>query len=82
MAAVGQEAPATVQSRLGKVMVGVGLSTYGPTGTHKKQLAYAEQEYAVARERLNKLTGETIPAFEAALLAAGGPWTTGGAIPE
>ena len=82
MAAVGQEAPATVQSRLGKVMVGVGLSTYGPTGTHKKQLVYAEQEYAVARERLNKLTGETIPAFEAALLAAGGPWTTGGAIPE
>ena len=81
MAAIGYEGPATIESRLGKVMVGVGLSTYGPTDTHKEQLTFAETEFANLRQRINALQSTTIPAFEQALIAAGAPWTPGADIP-
>ena len=81
MNSIGYEGPATVQSRLGKVLVGVGLSTYGPTDTHQEQLGFAEQEFAGLRDRINTLQSTTIPAFEEALAAAGAPWTPGAPIP-
>ncbi len=80
-AEVGQDPPANVQTRLGKVMVGVGLSTYGPTPTHVQTLEYAEADFETVRTRLNALRQETIPAFEASLIEAGAPWTQGGLIP-
>ncbi len=81
MASIGIEGPATVASRLGKVITGVSLATYGPTETHRSQLAFAEQEFADIRERINALQSTTIPAFEEALLAAGAPWTPGAPVP-
>ncbi len=78
---VGQELPPTVQGRLGKVLTGVGLSTYGPTRTHEQQLDFAAQEFEVIRTRLNTMQSTTIPALEEALIAAGGPWAPGGVIP-
>ncbi|MGF1543495.1 MAG: glycosyl hydrolase [Parvularculaceae bacterium] len=81
MAEVGQDPPPNLQNRLGKVMVGVAYQTYGPTATHRRVLGYAEEDFDVVRERMNALSQETIPAFEAALIEAGGPWTVGGAIP-
>ena len=81
MAEVGQDPPPTIQGRLGKVLVGTGQSTYGPTATHQQTLALAEQDFESVRQRINTLQQTTIPAFEAALLEAGGPWTPGGIIP-
>ena len=81
MAAIGQDAPATVTSRIGKVLVGTAYQTYGPTETHRQTLAYAESDFETIRQRINTLQETTIPAFEAALLEAGGPWTSGGIIP-
>ncbi len=82
MAEVGQEAPQTVLSRLSKVAVGVGNATYGPTNTHRDVLTYAEEDFANIRKRLVKLQDETAPAFEAAVVAAGGPTAGAGLIPE
>ncbi|MEM9619021.1 MAG: glycosyl hydrolase [Pseudomonadota bacterium] len=81
MAAVGQEPPANVQSRLGKVMVGTAMSTYGPTSTHRQTLEYAENEFEIIRVRMNTLQETTIPALETALIDAGAPWTPGAPIP-
>ncbi|MEM6415229.1 MAG: glycosyl hydrolase [Pseudomonadota bacterium] len=81
MAEVGQDPQATINSRLGRVMIGIGYSTYGPTTTHEQQLSYAEESFDAVRTRMNTLMQTTIPAFEIALIDAGGPWTTGGAIP-
>ena len=81
MAEIGQEPPATILSRIGKVEIGTSQSTYGPTPTHIQTLEFAEADFETARQRLNTLTQTTIPAFEDALIAAGAPWTPGGAIP-
>ena len=81
MAEVGQDTPASIQSRLGKVLTGVGQSTYGPTRTHEQQLEFAERDFENLRTRINTLQETTIPAFEKALLDANGPWTPGGTIP-
>jgi len=81
MAEVGQEPPANVTSRLEKVMVGTAMSTYGPTQTHVQTLGYAETEFETVRVRINSLRAEAVPAFETALIAAGGPWSPGGRIP-
>ena len=78
---VGQDTPANVRSRLGKVLTGVGSSTYGPTATHRETLGYAEDAFDELLERINTLQDTTIPDFEAALLDAGGPWTPGGTVP-
>ena len=81
MAVVGQEPPANVLSRIDKVLVGTGFSTYGPTETHRQTLEYAEADFEALRQRINTLTESTIPAFETALIDAGAPWTPGGIIP-
>lgn len=81
MAEVGQDPDPTIQNRLGKVMIGTGQSTYGPTATHIRTLEIAESDFEDVRTRINTLQQTTIPAFETALIAAGGPWTPGGVIP-
>jgi hypothetical protein len=82
MATVGQEPPATVLSRVNKVLVGTAYSTYGPTQTHSQLLDYAENDFEAIRQRINVLQETTIPEFEASLLAAGAPWTPGATIPN
>ncbi|RMB11983.1 VPS10 domain-containing protein [Eilatimonas milleporae] len=81
MAEIGELEPATVSSRLSQVMVGTALSTYGPTPSHRENFGHAQAAFADLRTRLNRLTGETIPAFEAALIDAGAPWVPGSPIP-
>lgn len=71
----------TVRSRLGTVLTGLFASTYGPTQTHRDQFNYARTEFDGIKNRLTSLTEATIPAFEAELQAAGGPWVPGGRIP-
>lgn len=71
----------TFRSRLGKIMWGLGNSTYGPTQTHRDQFEFAQTEYAAFNSRLRVLVDETVPAFEADVIEAGGPWVSGGEIP-
>ena len=72
----------TVRSRLGVVLLGVGTGTYGPTGTHREQLAYAAEMHTEVRERLVTLTEETIPAYERLLAESGAPWVPGSKLPQ
>ena len=81
MAVIGQQPPPTIGARLGHILVGTGYSTYGPTESHRQSLEIAESEFDVVRTRINTLQGTTIPALEAALIAAGAPWTPGSPIP-
>jgi len=79
---MGVTMPATVTSRLDAVLTGTSYSTYGPTPTHLEQMQYAEEEYADIRNRLNALADEDIPALEAQIIAADGPWVPGMSVPE
>ena len=79
--AISERTQPTVRSRLGVVLTGIGRSTYGPTQTHRDQLAIAKSEFEAIRQRLTVLTETTIPAFERELIAAGAPWVPGGQIP-
>ena len=71
----------TVRDRLRSVFMGLGNSTYGPTQTHREQFGYAQADYEDIHTRLTTLAETTIPAFEAAVIEAGGPWVAGGKIP-
>ena len=72
----------TVRSRLGSVLTGIGSSTYGPTGTHREQLQFAEEMHEEVRERLVTLMDETVPAYERLLANSGAPWVPGSPLPE
>ena len=72
----------TVRSRLGSVLLGIGSSTYGPTGTHREQLQFAEEMHEEVRERLVTLMDETVPAYERLLANSGAPWVPGSPLPE
>ncbi len=79
--AINERNQPTVRTRLGRVQFGLYGSTYGPTQTMRDQLAYARSDYDAIKNRVVTLTEATIPAFETALVAAGGPWVQGGRIP-
>ncbi|MEO1661242.1 MAG: glycosyl hydrolase [Pseudomonadota bacterium] len=79
--AIAERMQPTVRSRLGVVLTGLERSTYGPTQTHREQLAFAKSEFDGIRQRLTTLVEATIPTFERELIAAGAPWVPGGQIP-
>ncbi|MEO0576086.1 MAG: glycosyl hydrolase [Pseudomonadota bacterium] len=79
--ALAERTQPTVRSRLGRVMLGLSASTYGPTQTHRDQFQYAQTSFDAIRTRLSTLIDVTIPAFEADLLDADAPWVPGGKIP-
>ena len=80
--ALGTASPASITSRLGKVIIGTRESTYGPTETHKDTLHFAETEFVSVSTQLRKLQLQGFPALEAALSDVDAPWTPGAALPE
>ncbi len=73
--------PLTVGERYRVAVTGTTLSTYGPTPTHRRSLELAQAGLAELKPRLERLTGEKLPAFEAKLRVAGAPWTPGQPLP-
>lgn len=71
---VGEKTQVTVSSRLGAVLLGTGLSTYGPTPTHQRSLAIATAEHQQLKARIDEIIQQRLPAFERALEAAGAPY--------
>jgi len=67
----------TVANRLSFVITGTNFSTYGPTPSHVEAMDMAEGQFADVKARLVRLTEETVPAFERALVDAGAPWVPG-----
>jgi hypothetical protein len=71
-----------LNSRLRNVMFGAMGSTEGPTGTHRRQLAIAGEEFEAVVGDLRNLVEVDLVALHAKLDEAGAPWTPGRKIPE
>jgi len=78
---IGEPRAPSVEDRLGVVLTGVRLSTYGPTPTHLRSFELAQQGLVTLREDLNALVERDLPALEERLEAAGVPWTPGRPAP-
>jgi photosystem II stability/assembly factor-like uncharacterized protein len=74
------EAP-TIGGRIGVADFARRVSTYGPTPTHERSLAIAEQELEAIKGKARAIAEERLPALEKRLQAAGAPWTPGQGIP-
>jgi photosystem II stability/assembly factor-like uncharacterized protein len=71
---VGEKTQTTIGNRLSAVSMGTGLSTYGPTPTHRKSLQIAQQQLADISRRVEQLVEQDLPAFELQLQAIGAPY--------
>jgi len=71
---IGEKTKVTIGSRLGAVSIGTGLSTYGPTPTHRKTLAIAKKELAVLKPKIEQVVSVKIPALESKLAEIGAPY--------
>jgi len=69
-------APATIASRL-SFAGSASWGSYGPTAQHREQFSYAKDGLADAYARTKSLIEDAVPALQAALVDAGGPWTPG-----
>jgi photosystem II stability/assembly factor-like uncharacterized protein len=78
---VGEPDVHSISRRVSTAVMGTGMSTYGPTPTHRRSLEIAEQEFADVRQRLNALLEERLPALEGPLEQAGAPWAPGQPVP-
>lgn len=79
---IGEPTKPSIERRLGVVLTGVRLSTYGPTPTHRRSFELAQQGLAAVQAKLAVLVEQDLPALEAKLEAAGVPWTPGRGVPE
>lgn len=71
---VGEKTHLTVGSRLGAAFMGTGLSTYGPTPTHRKSLELAQAEFKALQQEVERITSQSIPELEQLLSDAGAPF--------
>ena len=76
----GEKAPPTVGDRLFAVSRGVGLSTYGPTPSHRRGLEIATTEMADLRAELER-NERDVSELARELTAAGAPWLEGEPLP-
>ena len=76
----GEKAPPTVGDRLFAVSRGVGLSTYGPTASHRQSLEIATTEMAALRAELGR-NENAFSELARELIAAGAPWLEGEPLP-
>ena len=76
----GEKAPPTVGDRLSSVSRGVGLSTYGPTASHRQSLEIATAEMVDLRDELERCQTE-FSELAGELIAAGAPWIEGEPLP-
>ncbi|MEM8960236.1 MAG: glycosyl hydrolase [Acidobacteriota bacterium] len=76
----GEKFSPTVGDRLFAVIRGVGLSTYGPTPSHRRNLEIAITEMTDLRAELDR-TSSSLTALGRELFAAGAPWLEGEPLP-
>ena len=77
---IGGYGPTSVTTWLGHAMRGVSNSSYGPTPSHRQSVGYARGAFEPAKDRLNALIENEIPALRAELQKAGAPWSVGDPI--
>ena len=77
-----EDAMPGLQSRLRSAMFGAMGSTTGPTGTHRRQLEIAGEEYLELTQELKKLLNKDVPKLLKKMDALGAPWTPGRPLPD
>ena len=58
------------------------MGSEGPTGTHKRQLEIAIQQYTELESEFRKIVEEDVPLMRETLDEAGVTWTKGRKIPS
>tara|TARA_R110002072_G_scaffold105744_1_gene231144 strand:- start:13558 stop:16848 length:3291 start_codon:yes stop_codon:yes gene_type:complete len=76
----GEKHAPTIQSRLFSVELGVAQATYGPTGTHRRQLEIVRQQLDELRPMLDE-HAKQVSALVRRLIEAGAPWLEGQPLP-
>ena len=74
--APGEKHAPTIQSRLFSVELGIIGSTYGPTGTHRRQLELAQSEIDAIRPQLEEYE-QAVALLIQRMVDAGAPWIEG-----
>lgn len=77
-----EDAMPGIQSRLQNAMFGAMGSTLGPTGTHRRQLEIAAEQFAKLRTDASSLLESELPALFEKFDAMGAPWTPGRKLPD
>jgi len=77
---VGEKSAPTIANRFGVARIGTRNSTYGPTPTHKENLAIAQKQLDALEADLKQLLTVDIPALEKALEEAKAPPVKGGGL--
>jgi len=72
-----ENVPVSIVQRVGTIVGNEEGSLQRPPGTDVQAFAIASQEFAAEREKLRALVEVDLKALEAALDAAGAPWTPG-----
>jgi len=75
------EGPVSINRRIEVAMMGTFRSTYGPTPTHSRAVAIAEQEFNGIKERIQRINEVELPALRKQLDEAGVPWTPARGVP-
>ncbi len=78
---LNEPAVPSISSRVGRVVGGHWNTRQMPTATHRRNLEIARSDFAEMRQVLVELIETTLPELEAALEAAGAPWTPGRRLP-
>ena len=71
-----------VARRLRVASISEGMSDYGPTPNHRRQLEIAETEFAEILPELKALLEVDLPALETKMEAEGVPWSPGRPLPD
>ncbi len=69
--------PLSIQDRLGTARSAASGATYGPTAQQREQLAVGLAMFTSWKDELGTIVDRELPRLEAALDAAGVPWTPG-----
>jgi photosystem II stability/assembly factor-like uncharacterized protein len=69
--------PASINARVGTAAMSIYRSNYGPTPMVREQIEIAVAGIASVKAELTTIVDDSLPALEAALDAAGVPWTAG-----
>ena len=74
---MNEQGPVSIDARMSHADLGVKFSTYGPTPSHRESLRIAREAAAEVGTALGRIRDAEMPRLDAALEAAGAPWTPG-----
>lgn len=72
----------SINSRISNALFGSLGSSYGPTGTNRRQFEIAQEEFSEVADQLKGVLENDYAALKVAMDEAGVPWTSGRVLPN